>query len=70
MEDESISHELHRVLIYNDPDMLQVGRCLRKHDRVYVNGLINYITKKYPDGKDYTNGFIQPINLVKFKKFD
>lgn len=70
MADESTARELHRVLIYNDPDMLQIGRNLHKHDRVYVKGLINYITKKYPDEKDYTNGFIQPINLVKLKKFD
>ncbi|XP_055303300.1 uncharacterized protein LOC129568976 isoform X2 [Sitodiplosis mosellana] len=70
MQDESISRDLHRVLIYNDPEMLEIGRNLRKHDRVYVNGLINYITKKYPDGKDYTNGHIQPTNLVRLKKFE
>lgn len=61
---------MHKVIIYNNPELLRIARNLRKRDRIYVNGLINYITDNYPDGKDYTNGFIQPTNLVKLKKFE
>lgn len=50
--------------------MIQVARNLNKFDRVYVTGYINYITKTYPDGKDYSKGYIQPTNLIKLRKFD
>lgn len=56
-------------MIYKDPHLIEIGRRLQKYDRIYVNGQISYITKEYPDGVSYSNGFIQPKNLVVFKKF-
>lgn len=68
--DESLSNEYHRVVIRNNPEMLRIAFNLHKNDRVYINGFINYMANNYPDGKDYTNGFIQPTNLVKLRKFN
>lgn len=56
-------------MIYDNRELAQIARHLRKHDQVYVTGFINYLTKQFPDGNEYTNGFIQPTNLVKLKRF-
>lgn len=62
--------EFHRVMIYNNRELAQVARHLQKHDKVHVTGFINYLRKQFPDGVEYTNGFIQPTHLVKLKKYD
>lgn len=68
--EQSEAREYHRVVIYNDPTLVGMGHCLQKFDRVYLNGHINYINKKYPDEKILANGYIQPSNLVILKKFE
>lgn len=60
--------DFHRVLIYNDPDMIRIARNLRKNDRVYITGSINYANREFPDGKIHASGYVQPSYIVKLKK--
>lgn len=62
--------EYHNILIYKNPKMQRFAQDLQIFGRIYLTGFINYSTKMYPDGNEHTNGFIQPINLVKLQKFD
>ncbi|XP_031629255.1 uncharacterized protein LOC116344716 [Contarinia nasturtii] len=67
--DEVVSNEYHSVYMDNkDPNLLKLGKQLGKSDRVYLNGYIDYIDRKFPDENDHTIGFIRPTNLVRFKK--
>lgn len=65
---EELSQNLHRVLVHKNPDLMKIAANLQKYDRVYIKGFINYTTKRYNDDKEYVNGHIHPVNLVKLKK--
>ncbi|XP_031629256.1 uncharacterized protein LOC116344717 [Contarinia nasturtii] len=62
--------DYHKVIVPNDSHMLQTSRNLRKGDRVYLKGHIDYSTTPHPDGKDYVSGHIIPKQLVKLTKFN
>lgn len=62
--------EYHKVLIYKDPQLIEIGQRLKKWDQIYLNGTISYIKKQYSDGTSFSNGFIQPKNIVILKKFN
>lgn len=61
--------EYHRISIDNDPKLLQVAQNLGKGDRIYLTGSLNYHKVEHPNGNEYENGFIQPINLIKLQSF-
>lgn len=67
--EETEEEEIHRVLIRDDSEMLRRSQHLRKHDRVYINGFINYTSRTHADGNVYTSGFIQPTDILKLRKF-
>lgn len=67
--DEVQEQQYHRVMIFKDNRLMNLGKQLKKLDLVYLRGFINYVTKEYEDEGKHTSGFIQPTNLIKIKRF-
>lgn len=68
-EGDSQKREFYNVFIH-DPNLINYAKeNLKRKDRVFVNGFLNYKSELDQDGKKQVNGYVEATNIFKIDRF-